>query len=216
MANEAYRITSPSTLIRTSLGPIPTPGPNQVLLRLHAFALNYRDKLVIDHNPSYPLQTQPDLIPGSDGAGVIESTGPGSRWKKVDRVIVHPNNWLHGTDESEWRFEKTLGGGSMNGTFRRWMIVGDEYLVRAPEGLSMEEAAGMFTAGVTAYRALVHGGVQLEPGVTVLTQGTGGVSCYGIMVCEFAKDGGARNLSLRPSADRSRHGRNGRRNLFIR
>lgn len=182
MANEAYRITSPSTLTLTSLGPLPTPGPSQILLRLHAFALNYRDKLVIDHSPAYPLQTQPGLVPGSDGAGVIESTGPGSRWQKGDRVIVHPNNWLHGTDESEWRFEKTLGGGGLHGTFRRWMLVDDEYLVRAPDGLSMEEAAGMFTAGATAWRALVHGGVKLGPGVTVLTQGTGGVSCYGIMV----------------------------------
>ena len=58
----------------------------------------------------------------------------------------------------------------------------DAMLVRVPDYLSMEEAATAFVAGVTAFRALFHGPMKLEPGMTVLTQGTGGVSCYAIQV----------------------------------
>lgn len=181
-ANEAYQITSAGTLTLNHLGDLPIPGPKEVLVRLAAFSLNYRDKLVIDHSPDYPLRTSPNLIPGSDGAGTIESAGSSSRWKKGDRVVIHPSTWLHGVDGADWKFEETMGGGTFDGTFRRWMVVSDEHLIHAPAGLSLEEAAGMFTAGATAYRALFHGGVELKPGVTVLTQGTGGVSSYGILV----------------------------------
>lgn len=185
--NQAWRITGPSTLTLQSLGPVPSPGPSEALIRIHAYALNYRDKLVISHSPDYPLPTSADLIPGSDGAGIVETAGPGSRWRKGDRVVVHPNTWLRGLDDRDWKFEETIGAGSRDGTFRRWMVVGDEHLFAAPEGLELEEAAGMFTAGVTAYRALFYGGVRVGPGVTVLTQGTGGVSCYGIQVCGTAE-----------------------------
>ena len=139
--------------------------------------------MVIEHSPFYPLPTQENLIPGSDGAGTIHSAGPNSRWKEGDHVIIHPNNWIHGSDGRDWEFAETLGGGSKDGTFRRWMVVDDQHLIRAPDGLSLKEAAGMFTAGATAYRALFYGGIEVKEGVTVLTQGTGGVSCYGIMVC---------------------------------
>lgn len=188
--NEGWQITSKNTLTLNDLGPVPTPGTKQVLVRIAAFSLNYRDKLVVAHSADYPLKTGPNLIPGSDGAGVIENVGSDSHWKKGDLVVIHPNTWFQGTDGSEWKFEETLGGGTLDGTFRRWMVVGDDHLIRAPAGLPLEESAGMFTAGVTAYRALFYGGVELKPGVTVLTQGTGGVSSYGILVrdaCEHAK-----------------------------
>lgn len=165
-----------------NLGDVPKPGPKQVLLRIHAFSLNYRDILVVDHSPNYPLQAKPDLIPGSDGAGIVEESGTESRWKKGDHVVIHPNTWLSGTDGRDWKFEETLGAGHLDGTFRRWMLVDDEHLTPAPKGISLEEACTLYTAGVTAYRALYHGGVDVKPGTTLLTQGTGGVSCYAIMV----------------------------------
>ena len=186
--NEAYQIISPGTITLTTLkDPLPAPttlGPTQILLRLHAFALNYRDKLVIDHNPSYPLATTPNLIPGSDGAGVVFAAGSASRWKQGDRVVVHPNTWLTEPDERAWRFAGTMGGGACQGTWRRWMVLGEEQVFAAPGGgVGLEAAAGMFTAGVTAWRALMgNGEVEVGPGVRVLTQGTGGVSCYGILV----------------------------------
>ena len=97
-------------------------------------------------------------------------------------MVIHPNTWLTGVDERQWKFDQTMGGGPTHGTFRRWMLLRDEQVIRAPDGIELEEAATMFTAGVTAYRALFHGPEPVRPGMTVLTQGTVGVSCYGIMV----------------------------------
>ena len=182
MANQAWQIASPGILSLNDLETHPKPGPKETLVRIHAVAFNYRDVLVVDHNPAYPLQSAPNLIPGSDGAGVIEKTGAESKWKKGDKVIIHPNTWTTGTDNRDYKFDATLGGGNVDGTLRRWMLVSDEALIRAPNGLSMEEASTLYTAGVTAYRSLFYGGARIKPGMTVLTQGTGGVSCYGIMV----------------------------------
>ncbi len=187
MANQAWQITAPGTLTLNSVGEIPRPGPKQVLLRVHAISLNFRDILVVDHSPAYPTTAIPNLIPGSDGAGVIESVGADSRWKAGDRVIVHPNSWYTGFDNKKFDINTVYGGGDVQGTMRGWMILGDEQMVKAPKGLSMEEASTMFTAGATAFRALFHGGVEVGPGTTVLTQGTGGVSCYAILVSHFIR-----------------------------
>jgi NADPH:quinone reductase-like Zn-dependent oxidoreductase len=77
MANQAWQIPSPGKLAIGDLGPIPKPQANQVLVRVHAASLNYRDRLVVDHNPSYPTKAKKNLIPGSDGAGIVEAVGPG-------------------------------------------------------------------------------------------------------------------------------------------
>ena len=137
-------------LALNDLGPLPKSDPKEVLVRIHAFALNYRDKVVVDHNPSYPLKVKANLIPGSDAAGVVEDAGPKSRWKKGDRVNIHPNTWMYGTDDRDFKFDATLGGGDVDETFRRWMIVDDEMLFKASGGLSMTEACTLFTAGVRA------------------------------------------------------------------
>ena len=136
----------------------------------------------MDHNPAYPLKAKANLIPGSDGAGVVEETGPDSVWQQGDRVVIHPNTWTLGIDGRDFKFDEALGGGEIDGTFRRYMVARDDMLFRAPAGLSMEETCTLYTAGVTAYRALFYAGEKVRPGLSVLTQGTGGVSCYAIMV----------------------------------
>ncbi|KAK3624300.1 hypothetical protein LTR56_021121 [Elasticomyces elasticus] len=186
MANQAWQITSAGVLSLNDLGSLPKPGPKQVQIRLHAVALNYRDVLIADRDPNYPLMAKQDLIPGSDGAGIIEETGPDSIWAKGDRVILHPNNWISGPDVRSLNLYEVAGGGEVDGTLRRWVVWGDDRLIKAPDGLSLEEASTMFTAGVTAYHALFHGPLKIEPGMTVLTQGTGGVSCYGIQLAAAA------------------------------
>lgn len=186
MANEAWQIESPGKLVLGDLGSIPKPQANQVLVRIHAASLNYRDKLVVDHNPSYPTKAKKNLVPGSDGAGVVEAVGPGSVWKKGDRVVIQPNEWTYGYDQRHFDVNLVFGGGEVDGTFRRWAVLNDNNIFKAPDVLSLEEAASMFTAGLTAFRSLFHGGVELGPGSTVLTQGTGGVSCYAIMVSRYA------------------------------
>ena len=123
-----------------------------------------------------------NLAPGSDGAGTVEEAGPNSIWKKGDRVIIQPSEWTSGYDERDFEIDTVLGGGEVDGTFRRWIVSNDSNLFKAPDALTFEEACTVHTAGVTAFRSLFHGGVELQPGTTVLTQGTGGVSCYAIMV----------------------------------
>ena len=163
------------------------PGHKQALIRIYAVAFNYRDRLVIDHNPDYPIKAQPGLVPCTDGAGIVEEVGPNSIWRKDDRVVIHTNTWLNGLDPRNFKLEGVAGAGNQDGTLRTYLVWDDERLIRAPEGLSVEEASTLFTAGVTAYRALFHGLIELQPGMTVLTQGTGGVSCYAIQVCQFLK-----------------------------
>ncbi|KAK0261752.1 hypothetical protein LTR91_011309 [Friedmanniomyces endolithicus] len=181
MANQAWQITSAGTITLKDLTtPVGKPGPKQVLIRIHAVAFNYRDVLIADHSPNYPIQAKPDLIPCSDGAGIVEEAGSESVWTKGDRVMFLPNSWLSGADPRNFKLNEVLGGGDLDGTLRRWVVWDDDRLIKAPAGLSMEEAATIFTAGVTAWAGLFHGPMKLEPGMTVLTQGTGGVSCYGI------------------------------------
>jgi NADPH:quinone reductase-like Zn-dependent oxidoreductase len=182
MANQAWQITTAGSIALKDLGPVPKPGTKQVLVRIHAVSLNYRDRVVIDRSPSYPVVAKENLIPGSDGAGTVEVAGPDSVWKKGDRVIIQPNQWTSGYDERDFEIDKVLGGGDIDGTFRRWIVLNDSCLFKAPDALTFEEACTVHTAGVTAFRSLFYGGVELQPGTTVLTQGTGGVSCYAIMV----------------------------------
>lgn len=181
--NEAWQIVSPSTLQLNALSSsLPVPGRDQSLIRISFFALNFRDLLVIDHSPAYPLPTSPFLIPGSDACGIVYSS---SKFNKGDKVVIVPNTWLKGSDVRDYTFDEVLGGGDVQGTFRRWMVVDDERLVSVPDNLEMKEAAGLFTAGVTAMNALFYGPRALEKDQWLLIQGTGGVSCAGIQVCQF-------------------------------
>ncbi|EME80211.1 uncharacterized protein MYCFIDRAFT_31107 [Pseudocercospora fijiensis CIRAD86] len=181
MANQAWKITAPGEVTLVDLD-TPKPGPKQALIRLQAASLNYRDILVMNHDPSYPAMAKQDLIPCSDGAGVVEEAGPGSEWKAGDRVIIQPNTWVSGFDPRDFDIFKTMGGGAMDGTLRRYLVWDDDRLIKAPDGLSIEESSTLYTAGATAWNALMHGLFKLEPGMTVLTQGTGGVSCYAIQI----------------------------------
>lgn len=184
MANSAWQISSPSVLTSSSSSLIPKPGRHQALVRIHAVSLNFRDILVLDHSTTYPISAKKDLIPCSDAAGIVEEAGEGSSWTKGDRVIPVPNTWVDG-DNRNYEFQKTAGGGEKDGFFAQWIVQDDALLVRAPENLSLVEAATLFTAGLTAFRALFFGPAVTEPGTTLLTQGTGGVSCFAIQVSQF-------------------------------
>lgn len=76
----------------------------------------------------------------------------------------------------------TLGAGDCNGTLTQYIVVEDEWLIKAPSNLSFEESAALPVAGGTAMNVLTS--VQVKKGTTVLTQGTGGVSCFVIQVCD--------------------------------
>jgi len=163
--------------------PVPQPGPGQVLLRMRAMSLNYRDLLTVrgHYNPRQPLP----LIPCSDGVGVVEAVGDGvTRAAAGDRVCpIFCQEWLDGRPDRD-KVRSTLGG-PLDGTLTEAMVVHEDGLVHAPPHLSDVECAALPCAAVTAWTALFTEG-QLQPGQTVLIQGTGGVSIFALQLAKAA------------------------------
>ncbi|KAK6434214.1 hypothetical protein LTR95_009606 [Oleoguttula sp. CCFEE 5521] len=180
--NRAWQIASPGKLVHADAGPCPSPGQHQVLVRIRAVSLNYRDLLCLDHSPNYPIKHKADLVPCLDGAGEIEAVGEGSQWKVGDRVIIQPNTWLTGTDPRSFKLNETIGAGEIDGTLQQYMVRDDSRVFKAPDRMTFEEACTLYTAGVTAWYSLNYGAPKLQAGGSILTQGTGGVSCYAIQI----------------------------------
>ncbi len=165
--------------------PEPKPGAGQIVVRVRAVSLNFRDLLVTKgmYNPKMPLPR----IPCSDGVGEVIATGDGvSRVKVGDRVAaIFHQKWLAG-DISEAVARSALGG-EIDGMMAEQVLLSEEGVVSIPAHLSFEEAATLPCAAVTAWNALVQGG--LKAGDSVLVQGTGGVSIFAL---QFARLSGAR------------------------
>ncbi|WP_331766948.1 NAD(P)-dependent alcohol dehydrogenase [Embleya sp. NBC_00896] len=175
----------------------PEPGPGQVLVRMRASALSYRELLVLTGD--YPLPIRPDVIPGCAGAGEVVAVGAGvDRVAPGDRVAasVFPH-WIDGP--FAWEYAAQLGS-SLDGTLTELGLFGEQGLVPIPDHLSYEEAATLPLTALTAWNALT-GGRPLRAGETVLTLGTGDVSLFAV---RFAKLSGARVLATTSSADRAR------------
>ena len=167
--------------------PDPVPGPGQVVVRVRAASLNYRDLLIAKglYNPRLPL---PRVL-GSDGAGEVAAVGDGvTRWAVGDRVVGCFFQGWAGGPISEAATKSALGG-DRDGVIAELALLDEGGLVPLPGGLSFEEAATLPCAAVTAWHALTAGGSG--PGKTVLLQGTGGVSIFAL---QFAKALGARVL----------------------
>ncbi|KAE8183578.1 hypothetical protein CF328_g8138 [Tilletia controversa] len=171
-----------ASLFKTT-GEIPQPGPKEVLIKLHASSLNFRD-LVISRN-QYPLALKDEpVIPASDGAGEVLKLGEGvSLWKKGDRVAPIFNRdhlYSHTPNQQE---AATGFGGAIDGFLTQYAIVPETALVSIPDYLSFEEAATLTCAAVTAWNGLYGiASETLRPGQTVLVQGTGGVSVFALQI----------------------------------
>ena len=174
----------------------PKPAANEVLVRIQAASLNYRDLMMVKgfYNPK--LKTP--LIPFSDGAGEIVAVGENVRkWKTGDRVCpIFMQGWTGG--EISFEKAKTALGGDVDGVLREFAVFHENGLVRIPEHLSFEEAATLPCAAVTAWNALAVSG-SLRAGDTVLTQGTGGVSVF---AAQFARIFGAKIISTSSSDEK--------------
>ena len=167
----------------------PQPGPGQVLVRMRAASLNYRDYLVAmgRYNPKMPLPR----VPLSDGAGEVIGLGTGvTRFAIGDRVAgSFMQSWLSGRYCDEYG-ESALGG-AIEGVLAEQIVIGETGLIAVPSHLSFEEAATLPCAGVTAWNALFENGA-IRAGETVLVQGSGGVSVFAL---QFAKAAGARVIA---------------------
>ncbi|WOF74564.1 NAD(P)-dependent alcohol dehydrogenase [Parvibaculaceae bacterium PLY_AMNH_Bact1] len=162
----------------------PEPGPGQVLVKLNNACLNYRDLAIVSgFGGNYPLP----LVPLSDGAGVVEAVGAGvSRVAAGERVSpLFFQGWIAG-EPTPTALSGSVGG-PINGCAEEYICLSEEGVSKLPDMLSDAEAACLPCAGLTAWRALVSEG-QIKAGNTVLLQGTGGVSIFGL---QFAKAAGA-------------------------
>ncbi|MCW7474624.1 zinc-dependent alcohol dehydrogenase family protein [Leptospira levettii] len=176
-------------------------GPTDVLVRLYAASLNFRDSLVVEgkYNPKFPLP----LVPCSDGAGeVIQIGSQVTEWNVGDRVLLtFAPKWIaKEATHAEIRF--TIGG-PLPGTLRELAIVPETGLVRMPNHLSYEEAATLPCAALTAWSGLFQYS-QLKPGEFVVVQGTGGVSIFAL---QFAKLVGAKVILTSSSSEKLERGK---------
>jgi NADPH:quinone reductase-like Zn-dependent oxidoreductase len=171
-------------LILTDL-PKPRPGRGQVLVKVHAVSLNYRDLLMVrgHYNPRMALPR----IPCSDGAGEVVEVGEGVDTVTVgERVAgIFMQHWLEGPPTAE--SSRGALGGDVDGMLAEYVVLHQSGVVSIPEHLSFAEAATLPCAGVTAWNAVAHA-AQVKPGDVVLIQGTGGVSIFAL---QFAKMAGA-------------------------
>jgi NADPH:quinone reductase-like Zn-dependent oxidoreductase len=174
--------------------PVPEPGANQVLVKMHAWSLNYRDLTTVTgrYNPRLKLPQ----VPLSDGAGEIAAVGSEVEGLKAgDRVAnTFFERWVSGAP-TDAQARTALGAGR-DGVLAEYVTLHQDGVTPVPEHLSYAEAATLPCAALTAWNALVSQG-NIKSGDTVLTLGTGGVSIFAL---QFALISGA-NVIITSSSD---------------
>jgi NADPH:quinone reductase-like Zn-dependent oxidoreductase len=176
--------------------PVPRPQCHEILIRIKAASLNYRDLGILVHRylPNLPLP----YGPASDASGEVVEVGEDVRRFKVgDRAIpIFTQGWYAGIPTPEVRAQRTLGA-ALSGMLQEYVAVPAEDAVHPPAFLSDREAATLPIAAVTAWSTLLEGGVKA--GDAVLVQGTGGVALFAL---QFAKLFGARVIALSSSDEK--------------
>jgi NADPH:quinone reductase-like Zn-dependent oxidoreductase len=165
--------------------PRPRPGRGEVLIKVHAVSLNYRDLLMVrgHYNPKMPLPR----IPCSDGAGEVVEVGEEVNDVAVGQRVagIFMQHWLDGAPTAET--SRGALGGDVDGMLAEYVVLQQSGVVPIPKHLSFAEAATLPCAGVTAWNALEHA-AHVKAGDVVVIQGTGGVSIFAL---QFAKLAGA-------------------------
>jgi len=177
--------------------PEPTAAAGQVLVRLRAASLNFRD-LLIARGKYGGAPVKQAVVPLSDGAGEVVAVGTGvARFRVGDRIAgTFFRDWIAGPAPSGARV--ALGAPPADGVLAEYAVFGEQNAVLIPAQLSFEAAATLPCAALTAWHALMTiGGVQ--PGQTVLVLGTGGVSIFAL---QFARLAGARVLVTSSNDDK--------------
>jgi NADPH:quinone reductase-like Zn-dependent oxidoreductase len=199
---KTYEITEPKGIDSLKLVERDTPKPRsgEVLMRVRATSLNYRD-LVTVKGGAVTRGIRLPLVPLSDGAGeVVEVGAEVTRFKPGQRVVASFfQSWLSGWPRSSF-FRSALGG-ALDGMLTEYIALSEDGLVPIPDYMSFEEAATLPCAAVTSWNALVSMG-RITAGETVLVLGTGGVS---ISALQFARIHGARVIATSSSDAKLAH-----------
>jgi NADPH:quinone reductase-like Zn-dependent oxidoreductase len=168
--------------------PDPVPGPHDVVLRMRAATLNFRDLAIVRGN--YHVGVVPPLVPVSDGAGEVVQVGAAvTRFRLGDLVCpIYLPTWLDGPIDARHALRRL--GGPSDGVLAEFLSLHEDEAVLAPDHLDATEAAALPVASVTAWHALYRNGC-VRPGETIVIQGGGGVS---IAALQLARAGGARPI----------------------
>lgn len=184
---KAYQLQGHNSLDALKLIDLPEPevGANDVLVKIHANSMNYRELIIL--RGGYPRNNTIPVIPVSDGAGEVVSVGENvTAFQVGDRVAgTFFRDWVTGAP-TEAQMNTGLGGG-LDGMLAEYVVNPEHAWVKIPEHLTYEEAATLPCAAVTAWNSLTTG--NLIAGQTILTLGTGGVSIFAL---QFAKLLGAK------------------------
>lgn len=200
---QAVRLSSAYGVENLTLDPVEVPEARagEVLVRIHAVSLNYRDLLV--STGRYNKNQRMPLILCSDGAGEVAAVGAGvSRFKVGDRVAsTFFQNWT--TGEATRETGPSALGGALDGVFTTYRNLSENGLVHLPDHLSFEDGATLPCAGLTAWNALFEAS-RVKAGDTVLILGTGGVSIFAL---QFASQAGARVIVTSSSDEKLQRAR---------
>jgi NADPH:quinone reductase-like Zn-dependent oxidoreductase len=166
----------PETLALTEVDD-PVPGPEQLLVRVKACAINYPDVLIIEDR--YQFRPDRPFAPGGEIAGIVEAAGEGvTGWSPGDRVIA------------------MLGHGGL----AEKVLVPAAMALGLPEGRSFEEGSALILTYATTIHALLDRG-RLKAGETLLVLGAaGGV---GLAAVELGKAYGARVVAAVSSEEKA-------------
>lgn len=183
--------------LRLNACPVPRPGPDELLVRVGAVSLNYRDKLVVA-GQLLPEPPAMPFIPVSDFAGeVVEAGAQTSRFRPGDRLMGNFwTRWIDGPPPPEMRVRGLSLGGPLPGALAEYVRLPEAAAVPVPPHLSDAQAATLPIAGLTAWSALVESDLSL-PGRSVLIFGTGGVA---LAALQIAAASGARAIVTSRSA----------------
>jgi len=177
--------------------PIPKAGRRQVVVKVMATSLNYRD-LAILHQTS-TLSPETGLIPISDGVGEVVELGEEASLFNIGSRVAGSffPYWIAGdlTEEAS----RGAYGSRADGWLTQYKVIDESALVAIPDYLSYEQAATLPCAAVTAWNSLMTS-KPIRPGETVLVQGTGGVAIFAL---QLAKLMGARVIALTSSSQKA-------------
>jgi NADPH:quinone reductase-like Zn-dependent oxidoreductase len=182
--------------IKPGTRPDRMPGPGEILVKMEAASINYRDLIVTQRGYGRHTGELP-LIPVSDGAGTVTEIGADvTRVKKGDLVCpTFAQSWISGPMKEEHR--TAMLGGPLDGVMQEFMVLPQDGVAKAPKHFTAIEAATLPCAALTAWSAIVGSGIKA--GDVVVTQGTGGVSLFAMM---FAKIHGAVAIITSSSDDK--------------
>ncbi|MEM8891439.1 MAG: NAD(P)-dependent alcohol dehydrogenase, partial [Bacteroidota bacterium] len=155
----------------------PQPAAGEVLVRWHATSLNFHDYLVAIGGIPVP----DGRIPMSDGAGEVVAVGEGvNKWKAGDKVMsLFFPNWIEG--KASLAKTRSISGESFDGYITEMSCISQEAITSIPDTYSYAEAATLPCAALTAWRGLMEEG-QLTAGESVLIEGSGGMSIFGMQL----------------------------------